>query len=63
MVEKSLFHSQKIDSILAFFLGVIAAAEMGCAYVMARMAKSFLREGGSLDWLAGKYPPKIKMIL
>lgn len=63
-VEKELFASSKIDSHIAYFLALAAAAEMGSAYVMARMVRKFLRAGGDLEWLReGSFPAKYRMIL
>lgn len=42
----------------------MAAAELGSVYVMARMLKRFLKEGGLMEWvLEGKFPHKYKLIL
>jgi hypothetical protein len=63
MVEKQLFESDKIDSKIAYFLGIVAAAELGSVYIMARMLKRFLKEGGLMEWvLEGKFPQKYKLI-
>lgn len=50
MVEEQLFESDKIDSKIAYFLALVAAAELGSVYVMARMLKRFLKEGGLMEW-------------
>ena len=64
MVEDQLFESDKINRLVAYFLAILAAAELGSVYVMARMLKRFLKEGGEMQWiLQGKYPPKYKLIL
>lgn len=64
MVERQLFESDKIDSKIAYFLAIVAAAELGSVYVMARMIKRFLKEGGLMEWVEeGKYPQKYKSIL
>jgi hypothetical protein len=51
MVENQIFESDKIDSKIAYFLAFIAAAELGSVYIMARMLKRFLKEGGLMEWL------------
>jgi hypothetical protein len=64
LVEELLFESDQIDSKIAYFLGLLAAAELGSVYIMARMLKRFLKEGGLMEWvLEGKFPQKYKLIL
>lgn len=59
-----MFESDKIDGKIAYFLALVAAAELGSVYVMARMLKRFLKEGGLMEWvLEGKFPHKYKLLL
>ena len=52
-----------MDSKIAYFLVIVAAAELGSVYVMARMIKKFLKEGGSIKWITeAKYPVKYRHI-
>jgi hypothetical protein len=32
-------------------LAIVAAAELGSVYIMARMLKRYLKEGGIMEWL------------
>lgn len=62
-VEAHLYSGAQLDSRIAAFLSLCAAAEMGSVYVMARMLRRFLKAGGEVEWIEGKYPVKLKSIL
>lgn len=49
---------------MTYFLGLCAAAEMGCPYMINRMTIKFLSKGGKIEWIEKKkYPVKIGSIL
>jgi hypothetical protein len=53
-----------MDAKITNFLALVAAAEMGSVYMMARYLKRYFKSGGELDWLTkGVYPKKLKPIL
>lgn len=63
-MEQQIFETDKIDAKIAYFLAILAAAELGSVYVMARMLKRFLKEGGLTEWVnEAKFPPKYKLLL
>jgi hypothetical protein len=64
IVEIELFENSRIDQQTTFFLGLCAAAEMGCPYMINRMALKYLSKGGKIEWVQNKkYPSKISAIL